>query len=129
MEEGRKIKELLNLKEGVGKCSHASGNTNPSEGAQWQDHKYPSFDHSDTHAINQTHIFLSVPADLFVSDTDFSMTTCNSFPLLQKRRWSILSILHKNNEKQMCHYDKKKKKAKQNPVLHLLFGTHSHRYT
>lgn len=82
-----KIKALFNWREGVGKCLHASGNTKPSEGAQWQDHKYPSFDHSDTHAqthaINQTNIFLSVPADLFVSDTDFSMTTCNSFPLLQ----------------------------------------------
>lgn len=54
-----------------------------------------SLKHTCTHAINQTYIFLSVPADLFVSDTDFSMTTCNSFPLLQKRRWSILSILHK----------------------------------
>lgn len=93
--KGEKIKALLNLKEGVGKCLPASGNINPPEGAQWQDHKYPCFEHSGTHAINQTYIFLSVPADLFVSDSDFSMTTCNSFPLLQKRRWSILSILHK----------------------------------
>lgn len=45
-----KIKALLNLKGGVGKCLLASGNTNPSEGAQWQDHKYPCFDHSNTHA-------------------------------------------------------------------------------
>ncbi len=47
--EKRKIKALLNLK-GVGKCLLASGNTNISEGAQWQDHKYPCFDHSNTHA-------------------------------------------------------------------------------
>lgn len=106
---GRKIKALLNLKEGVGKYLHASGNINPSEGAQWQSHKYPSFDHSHTHAINQTNIFLSVPADLFVSDTDFSMTTCNSFPLLQKRRWSILRVYCTKIMKNKCAIMMKKK--------------------
>ncbi len=107
--KGKKIKALLNLKGGVGKCLLASGNINPSEGAQWQDHKYPCFDHSNTHAINQTYIFLSVPADLFVSDTDFSMTTCNSFPLLQNADGPFWEYIAQNNEKQMCHYGERKK--------------------
>lgn len=66
-----------------------------------------------THTINQTYIFLSVPADLFVSDTDFSMTTCNSFPLLQNADGPFWEYIAQNKiKKTMCHYDGKKQQTK-----------------
>ncbi len=112
--EKRKIKALLNLK-GVGKCLLASGNTNICEGAQWQDHKYPCFDHSNTHAHTPLtrHAFSFQFQLIYLCQIQTS--AWRHFLCYKTQMVHFESILHKLMKNKCAIM---MKKAKQNPVLH-----------